>query len=449
MTRKLFGTDGIRGRANIEPLTPATLTRLGQAIGLYFMRGDHRHQVVIGKDTRLSGYMVESALAAGFVSVGMDVALVGPLPTPAIAMLTRSLRADLGVMISASHNPYADNGIKLFDPDGFKLNDVVEKNIEDQLDALPSIIQPLYVGQMTRIDDAVGRYVEFVKSSIPRHVRFDGMRIVVDCAHGAAYKVAPLIFKELGATVIPLCITPNGTNINEECGTTYPQAMCQKVKEVGAHLGIAFDGDADRVVFSDEDGQLIDGDQIMALLATDWNERGLLKTKAIVGSLMSNLGLEQYLNSFDISLIRAPVGDRYVTEKMREEGCNVGGEPSGHIVLSDYATGGDGLLTALQILAILTLRQQPASHVMKVFTPFPQILKNIRLAPSCLKNPQVKQLIENAKKKLGEKGRLVVRPSGTEPLLRLMAEGEDETRVIEIIDHIAETLIIFSKETAA
>lgn len=447
--RKLFGTDGIRGKANVAPLTPDILTRLGQAIGLCFMRGDHRHRVVIGKDTRLSGYMVESALAAGFVSVGMDVALVGPLPTPAVAMVTRSLRADLGVMISASHNPFSDNGIKLFDPEGCKLSDKVEKDIEAKLESLPSLVQPLFLGRMTRIDDAVGRYVEFVKASIPRHIHFEGLRIVVDCAHGAAYKVAPLVLKELGATVIPLSVEPNGLNINEDCGTIHPQSMCDKVKEVGAHVGVAFDGDADRVVFADETGCLIDGDQIMALLATDWDERDLLKKKGLVGTLMSNLGLEQYLESRGLSLVRAAVGDRYVAEKMRTEGYNMGGEQSGHIILSDYATAGDGLLTALQVLAILTLKQKPASQVMTLFTPVPQILKNIKLAPSLLKIPEIQKTIEKSHKRLGKRGRLVVRASGTESLIRIMAEGEDEKLTHEIVDQIVETLHSYSQQAVA
>lgn len=447
--RKLFGTDGIRGKANVAPLTPDILTRLGQAIGLYFMRGDHRHRVVIGKDTRLSGYMVESALAAGFVSVGMDVALVGPLPTPAVAMVTRSLRADLGVMISASHNPFSDNGIKLFDPEGCKLSDKVERDIEAKLESLPSLVQPLFLGRMTRIDDAVGRYVEFVKASIPRDIHFEGLRIVVDCAHGAAYKVAPLVLKELGATVIPLFVAPDGLNINEDCGTIHPQSMCDKVKEVGAHVGVAFDGDADRVVFADETGCLIDGDQIMALLATDWDERDLLKKKGLVGTLMSNLGLEQYLESRGLSLVRAAVGDRYVAEKMRTEGYNMGGEQSGHIILSDYATAGDGLLTALQVLAILTLKQKPASQVMTLFTPVPQILKNIKLAPSLLKIPEIQKTIEKSHKRLGKRGRLVVRASGTESLIRIMAEGEDEKLTHEIVDQIVETLHSYSQQAVA
>lgn len=434
--RKLFGTDGIRGQANREPLTPQTLTRLGQAIGLHFMREDRRQRVVIGKDTRLSGYMVESALAAGFVSVGVDVAFVGPLPTPAVAMLTRSMRADLGLMISASHNLFADNGIKLFDPDGFKLSDEVEREIEARLDTPLSFVAPPYLGQMIHLAGAVERYVEFVKGSIPRHIHFEGLRIVVDCAHGAAYKVAPLVLKELGATVIPLSVMPNGTNINEECGATHPQVMCDKVREVGAHVGVAFDGDADRVVFSDEKGQLINGDQIMALIATDWDERGLLRGKGLVSTLMSNIGLEQYLETRGLSLVRTSVGDRYVSETMRDEGFNVGGEQSGHIILSDYATAGDGLLTALQVLTVLSVKGKPASEILNLFTPFPQILKNVRCSPALLQTPESEAAFEDARQKLGPKGRLVVRPSGTEPLIRIMAEGEDKAITEEVVNHI-------------
>ncbi len=447
--RKLFGTDGIRGQANLEPLTPHTLTRLGQAIGLQFMRGDHRHRVVIGKDTRLSGYMVESALASGFVSVGMDVAMVGPLPTPAVAMLTRSMRADLGVMISASHNPFSDNGIKLFDPDGFKLSDEMEKEIESRLESSPFLVNPPYLGQLTHLTDAVGRYVEFVKGSLPRYTHFENLRIVVDCANGSAYKVAPLVLKELGATVIPLSVSPDGLNINDHCGATYPQLMCEKVRKEKAHVGLAFDGDADRVVFADEAGQLIDGDQIMALIATDWNERGLLKGKGIVATLMSNLGLERYLDQQGLSLVRTPVGDRYVAEKMRDTGYNIGGEQSGHIILSDYATSGDGLLTALQVLTVLVEKKKPASQVMRLFNPYPQILKNVRLAPSLLQFPEIEDVFESARLKLGRNGRLVVRSSGTEPLIRIMAEGDNKKRTLNIVDSIIMELMSLSQRAVA
>lgn len=447
--RKLFGTDGIRGQANSEPLTPQTLTRLGQAIGLHFMRGNHRQRVVIGKDTRLSGYMLESALAAGLVSVGIDVAFVGPLPTPAVAMLTRSMRADLGLMISASHNLFADNGIKLFDPDGYKLSDEVEQEIESRLESSLSFVTPPYLGQMIHLTGAVERYVEFVKGSIPRHIHFEGLRIVVDCAHGAAYKVAPLVLKELGATVIPLAITPNGQNINEECGATCPQMMCDKVLETKAHVGIAFDGDADRVVFSDEKGQLIDGDQIMALIATDWDERGLLRGKGLVSTLMSNVGLERYLETRGLSLTRTAVGDRYVSEVMRDEGFNVGGEQSGHVILSDYATTGDGLLTALQVLTVLALKGKPASEVLNLFEPFPQVLKSINLSHSLLKMPEVEKIFEEARQRLGKNGRLVIRPSGTEPLIRIMAEGEDKKITEDIVDSIIMKLTSLAQKTVA
>lgn len=447
--RKLFGTDGIREQANQGALTPQTLTRLGQAIGLHFMRGDHHQRVVIGKDTRLSGYLIESALAAGFVSVGMHVAFVGPLPTPAVAMLTRSMRADLGVMISASHNLFADNGIKLFDPDGYKLSDDVEREIEARLELPCPLVAPPYIGQMIHLTGAIERYVEFVKGSIPRHIHFEGLRIVVDCAQGAAYKVAPLVLKELGATVIPLSVTPNGQNINDACGATCPQSMCEKVLAEKAHLGIAFDGDADRVVFSDEKGQLIDGDQIMALIATDWHERGLLKGNGIAATLMSNLGLERYLETLGLSLLRTSVGDRYVSEVMRDKGLNLGGEQSGHVILSDYATTGDGLLTALQVLAVLSTKGKSASQVLNLFAPFPQILKNVKLSPSLLKEFGVEKTFDAARQRLGEKGRLVVRPSGTEPLIRIMAEGENRQTTEDVVDSVIEDLIQFSKVDVA
>lgn len=449
MTRKYFGTDGIRGQANREPLTPHTLARLGQAIGLHFMRGNHRHRVVIGKDTRLSGYMVESALVSGFVSVGIDVAMVGPMPTPGVAMLTRSMRADLGVMISASHNPFADNGIKLFDPDGFKLSDKVEKEIENRLEGSLLLAHPPALGQMVHLEDAMGRYMEFVKSSLPRHSHFEGLRIVVDCANGAAYKAAPLVLKELGATVIPLGVSPNGQNINDACGATSPQMMCEAVRQEKAHVGIAFDGDADRVVFADEKGTVVDGDQIMALIATDWQEHGLLQGKGIVATHMSNLGFERYLNQRGLDLIRTPIGDRYVAEAMRDTGCNLGGESSGHVILSDYATSGDGLLTALQVLLVLKLKQQPASQVLTVFKPMSQVLRNVKLSPVLLEFPEAQEVMNIARQTLENKGRLLVRPSGTEPFIRIMAEAEDEKFASQIVDSIAATLTNLSKKEVA
>lgn len=434
--RKLFGTDGIRGKANEEPLTPQTLTRLGQAIGLHFAREGHRQRVVIGKDTRLSGYMVESALASGLVSVGSDVAFVGPLPTPAVAMLIRSMRADLGIMISASHNPFSDNGIKLFDSDGYKLSDDVERQIEARLESSLPLAAPPALGQMIHLRSASERYVEFVKGTIPRHVQFEGLRVVVDCAHGSAYKVAPLVLKELGATVIPLSITPNGQNINERCGATCPDMMCAAVQKMKAHVGIALDGDADRVVFSDEKGRLIDGDQIMALIATDWNSRGLLQGSGIVATLMSNLGLEKYLQTQGLFLERSAVGDRYVSEAMREKGFNIGGEQSGHVILSDYATSGDGLLVALQVLAALVQKGKPASEVLNLFTPLPQVLKSIKLDRSVLAVNEARNVFETARQTLGEGGRLVVRASGTENLIRIMAEGERQKETEQVVENV-------------
>ena len=447
--RTLFGTDGIRGRANVEPFTPDVLTRLGQAIGLHFMRGDYRHRVLIGKDTRLSCYMVESALSAGFASVGMDVTRVGPLPTPAIAMLTRSLGMDVGVVISASHNPFEDNGIKLFGPDGFKLSDEIERAIEGRLDSPPSLVQPFYLGRMNHLPNAAQSYASFVRASLPPETSFENLRIVVDCANGAAYKVAPRLLQELGATVIPLAIDPDGVNINHECGATHPDLMCRTVREVGAHVGIAFDGDADRVVFADETGSLVDGDQIMALIATMWQTQGRLKGNGIVATHMSNLGLENYLAQQGLTLIRTPVGDRYVTEKMREDGYNVGGEQSGHIILSDYATAGDGLLTALHILTTIATQQKPASQILKLFTPLPQILRNVSLCPTLLTLPEAKAVVAGAQERLGTQGRLLIRPSGTEPLLRIMAEGKDEATTQEVVDSIADALLLFAKKAIA
>jgi len=378
----------------------------------------------------------------------MDVMRVGPLPTPAISMLTRSFRADLGVMISASHNPFSDNGIKLFGPNGAKLSDELERMIEEQLDSL-SVSQTLYLGQMTRMEDAVGRYIEFVKSSLPRHLSLEGMRVVVDCAHGAAYRVAPLVLQELGATVIPINVTPDGYNINKDCGTMHPEIMCAKVKETQAHVGIALDGDADRVIFSDEKGQVIDGDQLIAFLAKTWDEKNLLNKKAVVGTVMSNLGLEQYLENQGLTLMRAQVGDRYITEKMREENCILGGEPSGHIILSEHATGGDGLLTALQILAVLSQKQKPASEILNLFKPCPQVTKNVALPAACLERQPIKSFLQEAQARLGKRERLLIRPSGTEPLIRVMVEGEDEARVQELSDQISQTLISLAEQEVA
>ena len=443
MTRKLFGTDGIRGTANSEPITAETALAVAMAAGAQFTRGAHRHLVVIGKDTRLSGYMLEPALTAGFTSVGMDVVIFGPLPTPAVGMLTRSLRADLGVMISASHNPYDDNGIKLFGPDGYKLSDEMEQTIEARLDsgAAGDLASPARLGRAKRLDDALGRYIEFVKNTFPRHLRLDGLKIVADCANGAAYKVAPTVLYELGAEVVPIAVEPDGFNINRGCGATAPQVMREAVVQHGTHLGLALDGDADRVIIADEAGRLIDGDQLLALVARSWTQAGRLAGGGIVGTVMSNLGLQRYLEGLGLALLRTPVGDRYVVERMRAEGCNVGGEQSGHIVLSDYATTGDGLIAALQVLAVLVAAGQPASAVMQVFQPLPQLLKNVRVGGGApLEDKQVLAAIAAGETALGDDGRLLIRKSGTEPVIRVMAEGEDAALVGRVVDGIVETI---------
>jgi phosphoglucosamine mutase len=438
MTRKLFGTDGIRGTANSEPMTPETALKVAMAVGECFRNGSHKHLVVIGKDTRLSGYMLEPALTAGFVTMGMDVVLVGPLPTPAIAMLTRSLRADLGVVLSASHNPYADNGIKLFDRDGYKLSDEFEQKIETCLDKGPSRrALPAELGRVKRLDDAGGRYIEFVKQSFPRGRRLDGLRIVVDCAHGAAYKVAPTVFWELGAEVFSLGVSPDGLNINRECGALSPEQMRHEVLARRADIGIALDGDADRLIVADERGVILDGDQLMALIATGLARGGRLSGGALVATIMSNLGLERFLTSQSIGLHRTPVGDRYVVEKMRTLGCNLGGEQSGHIILSDYATTGDGLIAALQVLASIVETGRRASEVCRQFTPVPQTLHSVRCGDgNPLDSAAVKRAIDDGEARLGTEGRLVIRKSGTEPVIRVMAEGEDEELVAAIVGEI-------------
>ncbi|MGE0224600.1 MAG: phosphoglucosamine mutase [Acetobacteraceae bacterium] len=453
-SRRLFGTDGIRGKANSDPMTADIALRLGQAAGLLFTRGDHRHRVVIGKDTRLSGYMIEPALTAGFIGAGMDVTLLGPLPTPAIAMLTRSLRADLGVMISASHNPYEDNGIKLFGPDGTKLSDEVEAEIEALMERPLGhrLAESAFLGRASRLEDAAGRYIEAAKASFPRGLRLDGLKIVVDCANGAAYRVAPTVLWELGATVISVGVQPDGFNINKGCGSTVPDFLCAQVIEHGAHLGIALDGDADRLLMADENGELIDGDQILALIARSWKRSGRLRGDGIVATVMSNLGLERFLASQDLVLHRTKVGDRYVAERMRESGMNVGGEQSGHVILSDFATTGDGLLAALQVLAVLVQEQRPAAAACRMFAPLPQRLKNVRFAGSSpLQDPRVDQEIAAAKSRLGGAGRLLIRESGTEPLVRVMAEGEDEALVAEVVDTLCEVIasIVRVPEAAA
>lgn len=438
MSRKYFGTDGIRGTANKEPITPSTVLNLAMAAGRRFRRGSHRHLVVIGKDTRLSGYMLEPALAAGFTAMGMDVNMVGPMPTPAVAMLTRSMRADLGVVISASHNPYYDNGIKLFGPDGFKLSDEDELEIEALMDQDDhELAEAEHLGRAKRLDDAPGRYIEFVKQTFPRGLRLDGMKIVVDCAHGAAYRVAPTVFHELGAKVVPVGIYPDGKNINNECGATNTTLMREQVILHNADLGIALDGDADRVIIADEAGSVLDGDQIMALIGQSWHESGQLRGNGIVATVMSNLGLERHMNGLGLNLERTNVGDRYVVEHMRREKFNVGGEQSGHIILSDYGTTGDGLIAALQVLAVVVEQQRPVSEVCRIFDPLPQILRNVRYnggAP--LENEKVIAAIKDGEATLGDGGRLVIRKSGTEPVIRVMAEGDDNKVVQQVVDQI-------------
>jgi len=440
MTRKFFGTDGIRGQTNTEPMTAQTALRVGQAAGAHFLRGDHRHRVVIGKDTRLSGYMMESALVAGFTSVGMDVVLLGPMPTPAVAMLTTSMRADLGVMISASHNPFADNGIKLFGPDGYKLSDDDEREIEARLEQQPKLVSPDSIGRAWRIDDARGRYIHHVKSTFPDRLRLDGLKIAIDCANGAAYHVAPEALWELGAEVIPLGVDPDGLNINRRCGSTHPQALQETVVASGADIGLALDGDADRLIVVDEQGRLIDGDQLMALIALDYQRRGILKG-AVVATVMSNLGFERRLQEAGIELVRTQVGDRYVLEAMRERGGNVGGEQSGHIILTDHSTTGDGLVAALQVLAAVVDSGKRASEVLDQFQPVPQLLKNVRFnGGSPMDNETVKQRIADGERELSGRGRLLIRKSGTEPLIRVMAEGDDPALVERIVDGICEAV---------
>lgn len=442
MARKYFGTDGVRGKAN-KVITPDLALRVGQAAGLVFRRGEHRNRVVIGKDTRLSGYMIETALVAGFTSVGMDVLLLGPMPTPAVAMLTRSMRADLGVMISASHNAYEDNGIKLFDPDGFKLSDeteheieaLIEGNLNDRLAASASL------GRAKRIESVHARYIEFAKRTLPRTMDLDGLRIVIDCANGAAYKVAPEALWELGAEVFPIGVEPDGFNINRDVGSTAPDAVIRKVREMRADIGIALDGDADRVIIVDEKGQIVDGDQLMAVIAKSWKDDGRLSKPGIVATIMSNLGLERYLGGIGLTLARTAVGDRYVLEHMREHGYNLGGEQSGHMILSDYSTTGDGLVAALQVLAMVRKLERPVSDVCHLFDPLPQILKNVRYkSGQPLKDQRVVEAIAASQAALGTHGRLVIRPSGTEPVIRVMAEGDDRKIVEQAVDDVVTAL---------
>ena len=442
MSRKYFGTDGIRGRAN-GVITPELAMKVGQAAGLAFQRGDYRHRVVIGKDTRLSGYMIENAMVAGFTSVGMDVLLVGPLPTPAVAMLTKSMRADLGVMISASHNLYEDNGIKLFGPAGFKLSDEVERQIEELLDENldKRLAASRSLGRAKRIDGVHDRYIEFAKRTLPRDISLDGLRVVVDCANGAAYGVVPKALWELGADVISIGVEPDGFNINKECGSTEPEALSRKVREMRADIGIALDGDADRVIVADERGHVVDGDQLLAVIAESWKEDGRLAQPGLVSTVMSNLGLERFLKGIGLDLVRTAVGDRYVLEQMLTGGYNLGGEPSGHIILSDYATTGDGFVAALQVLAVIQKHQRPVSEVCHRFDPLPQILKNVRYrAGKPLEAVGVKTAISSAEKRLNGHGRLLVRSSGTEPVIRVMGEGDDRILVEEVVDDIVTAL---------
>ncbi|EJW21458.1 hypothetical protein IMCC14465_12540 [alpha proteobacterium IMCC14465] len=443
MVRKYFGTDGIRGTVNKGNMTGEMALRLGMATGRVFRRGSYRHRVVIGKDTRLSGYMIEPALVAGFTSMGMDVFLFGPIPTPAVAFLTRSLRADVGVMISASHNKFEDNGIKLFGPDGYKLSDEIEAEIEAYMDdGVGEHVAPSEgLGRAKRIDDAQARYIEFAKRTFPRRGNLGGVKIVIDCAHGAAYKVAPTALWELGADIITIGVDPDGTNINKGCGSTDTALLQATVLQENADIGISLDGDADRVIICDEKGKIVDGDQIMGLIATDWKRHDRLSAPGVVATVMSNLGLERYLQSNDLDLIRTNVGDRYVVERMRALGFNLGGEQSGHMIMSDYSTTGDGLIAALQVLAVMQQSGQPMSEIGNMFEPLPQLLENVRFNSGApLDNDRVQAAIRDAEAKLGNQGRLLVRPSGTEPVIRVMGEGDDEALVRQLVGEIVTTI---------
>jgi phosphoglucosamine mutase len=450
MTRRYFGTDGIRGQSNLFPMTPDLAMRVGIAAGTIFRRGGHRHRVVIGKDTRLSGYMLENAMVAGFTAAGVDAFVLGPIPTPAVAMLTRSLRCDIGVMISASHNPYEDNGIKLFGPDGYKLSDAIESQIEELLeqDIAPQLAPAEEIGRAKRVDGVQDRYIEFAKRTLPRDITLNGLRVAIDCANGAAYKVAPAALWELGAEVVSLGVEPNGTNINLNCGSMHPEALVRKVHEVRADIGIALDGDADRVIIVDEKGNVVDGDQLMALIGETWAHDGTLRGKGIVATVMSNLGLERFMADHGMILARTKVGDRYVVEHMREHDFNVGGEQSGHIVLSDFGTTGDGLVAALQVLAAVRRMDRTVSEVCRRFEPVPQLLKNVRFSGGRpLEDKRVQQAIAEAESELSNRGRLVIRPSGTEPLIRVMAEGDDRGQLERIVNGLVD--VIAKVKTAA
>jgi phosphoglucosamine mutase len=444
MARSLFGTDGVRGRANTAPMTAEMAMRIGMAAGQVFHRGAHRNRAVIGKDTRLSGYMLEQALTAGFLSVGVDVLLLGPIPTPAVGFLTRSMRADVGVMISASHNPYEDNGIKLFGPDGFKLSDAVETEIQSLVMSPSDLIlaEAARIGRAKRLDDVQGRYIEAVKASAPRGLDLSDLKVVVDCANGAAYKVAPTVLTELGAEVVRVGVSPDGFNINGNCGSTHPGVLQEQVVAHHAHIGIGLDGDADRVIMVDERGAVIDGDQLMATIADQWTQNGVLSGGGVVATVMSNLGLERYLDARRLKLVRTQVGDRYVLERMRADGYNLGGEQSGHIIMTDHATTGDGLMAALQALAALLRSGRPASELFRAFEPVPQLLKNVRVADAtmALDAASVIKAIASAEARLGRNGRILVRKSGTEPLIRVMAEGDDSDLVRSVVDQIIEAI---------
>ncbi len=446
--KKLFGTDGIRGVTNSNPITALSVVQIAMAAAYQFREAIYANQrrplVVIGKDTRLSGYMLEPALTAGFIGMGMDVVLVGPMPTPAIAMLTPSLRANLGVMLSASHNVFSDNGIKLFGPDGAKLSDDVEAQIEENFDkgVEHGLVAPELLGRARRLDDVAGRYIEFAKNSFPETLRLDGVKVVIDCAHGAAYKVAPKVLSELGAEVVAIGVQPNGTNINDSCGATSPGKMSEKVKEEDADIGIALDGDADRLILADEKGRIIDGDQIMAMIASSWHENKQLSGNGVVATVMSNMGLEKYLEDLGLTLHRAKVGDRHVVEMMKDKNCNVGGEQSGHMILNDYATTGDGLICALQVLALMVSKQQKVSKLAHCFDPFPQLLTSVPYtsAEDPMHDAKIKDLVARHEKELNGEGRLLIRKSGTEAILRIMVEGKNKTLVSNISNHLTKEL---------
>jgi len=442
MAEKLFGTDGVRGRANSWPMTAEVALRLGAAAGSYFQRDNQEHRVVIGKDTRLSGYMIENALTAGFLSTGMNVFLLGPVPTPAVAYLTHSLRADVGVMISASHNPASDNGIKFFGPDGYKLSDEAEATISALLETGVTPTSPENIGRARRFEDARGRYIEYAKTTFPSSKRLDGLRIVVDCAHGAAYRTAPAVLWELGADVIPMGVAPDGTNINAQCGSTHPEAAARKVLETRADIGICLDGDADRLILIDETGAIADGDQIMGLIATRWAAAGRLAGNTLVATVMSNLGLERHLQAHGIMMERTSVGDRNVVERMQAGGFNLGGEQSGHIVMTDHTSTGDGLIAALQFLGFMVESGQKASQLANVFKPIPQRLVNLRYTAGTapLETAEVQAAILQSEGALAGTGRLLIRKSGTEPLIRVMAEAEDPKLLEQVLNSLVKAV---------